>query len=285
MNRTTYALFALLMGVFTSCSLNESIDDNAVEAVKVTVSVDEGVRTRATDTSVDRYVIEVYSDNTYNTPVAIFTDGTNRAVSAMGEFTLLLDRSKDYYCLLWADKAGATSYTVSDLKAVTLVTGQQPVEAWHGTLHIQQGASATLGVELKRAVAKLSLLETGVVFSQSKLAVVFSRPTVFNVATTVSSTLTTVIDSIDLSAGATGTKEAPYKLNTNDMFVLAGASSANVFDLTFTMVRNGQSEPSFQVTNVPFQANYCTSVKGHYTTLLSGAFTLRHDEEWYLFDE
>ncbi|NLT02420.1 MAG: hypothetical protein GXY09_00985 [Bacteroidales bacterium] len=89
----------------------------------------------------------------------------------------------------------------------------------------------------------------------------------------------------DLSAGATGTKEAPYKLNTNDIFVLAGASSANVSDLTFTMVRNGQSEPSFQVTNVPFQANYCTSIKGHYTIEIKGSFTLTHSEMWDSFDE
>lgn len=285
-NRAGYALIALLMGVFTSCSQKEFEDENAVEAVKLTVSVEEeGVRTRSTDPTVDRYVIEVYTDNAYSLPAGVFTDGKNKAISTTGEFALLLDRTKDYYCLIWADKAGSTCYTVSDLKTVTLVAGQKPAEAWHGTLMIPKGTAATLSTELKRAVSKLSLLETGVVLTNSVLTVSFNRPTIFNVATAVSSNMVTVTDTLDLSAGAAGTTAAPLKLNTNDIFVLASVYSANVTDLTFSMVSDTIKEPSFNVTNVPFQANYSTTIKGHYTTLHSSSFTLMHSELWNSFDE
>ena len=105
--RAGYALIVLLMGVFTSCSQNRFEDENPVEAVRLTVSVEEkGVQTRSTDPTVDRYVIEVYTDNTYSTAAGVFTDGKNKATSTTGEFALLLDRTKDYYCLIWADKAG-----------------------------------------------------------------------------------------------------------------------------------------------------------------------------------
>lgn len=285
-NRAGYALIALLMGVFASCSHYQFEDENPVEAVKLTVSVEEeGVRTRSTDPTVDRYVIEVYTDNTYTTAAGVFTEGQNKAVSTTGEFALLLDRTKDYYCLIWADKAGSTCYTVSDLKAVTLVAGQKPAEAWHGKLMISKGTAATLATELKRAVSKLSLLETGVILNHSVLTVAFNRPTTFNVATAVSSNMATVTDTLDLSAGATGTTEAPQKLNANDIFLLAGVYSANVTDLTFSMVTDAVTEPSFTVTNVPFQANYSTTIKGHYTTLHSSSFTLMHSELWNSFDE
>jgi len=285
-NRAGYTLIALLMGVFTSCSQNGFEDDNTVDPVKLTVSVEEeGVRIRSTDATVGRYVIEVYTDNTYSTAAGVFTDGKNKAISTTGEFALLLDRTKDYYCLIWADKAGSTCYTVSDLKAVTLVTGQKPVEAWHGTLKISKGTAATLSTELKRAVSKLSLLETGVVLKNSFLSVAFKRPTTFNVASAVTSNMVVLTDIIDLSAGVAGTTTVPQKLNTNDIFVLADVNSANVADLTFSMVYDNITEPSFDVTNVPFQANYSTTIKGHYTTLHSSSFTLVHSEVWNYFDE
>lgn len=285
-NRAGYAIIALLMGLFTSCSQNEFEDENTLEAVKLTVSVEEGgVRTRSTDFSVDRFLIEVYTDNTYSTPATgVFKDGTNKAVTDFGDFTLILDRNKDYYCLLWADKAGSACYTVSDLKAVTLVS-QKPVEAWHGKITIPKGNTTTFSKELKRAVAKLSLMETEVILSNSSLGVAFNQPTVFNVATAVASNPVATSYTLDLSAGATGTTTVPQKLNTSDIFVMASVSSAVVTSLTFSMITNGLTEPSFDVTNVPFQANYNTFIKGHYTTQKSSMFTLVHSELWNTFDE
>jgi hypothetical protein len=286
-NWAGYALFALLMGVCASCSQNEFEDENTLEAVKLTVSVEEGgVRTRSTDFSVDRFLIEVYTDNTYSTPaLGVFKDSTNKAVTDFGDFTLILDRNKDYYCLLWADKAGSACYTVSDLKAVTLVSGQKPVEAWHGKITIPKGNTATFSKELKRAVAKLSLMETGVILSNSSLGVAFNQPTVFNVATAVASNPAATSFTLDLSAGATGTTTVPQKLNASDIYVMASASSAVVTSLTFSMASSGLTEPSFDVTNVPFQANYNTFIKGHYTTQQSSTFTLVHSELWNTFDE
>ena len=272
------------MGVFASCSKNEigGNDADSTGTVVLKVTADEGIQTRAK--AVDRYVIEVYTDDTYATPANVFTDGTNKANNATGEFQMILDRTKEYYCLLWADKVASTVYNVTNLKSVSLQDGQTPAEAWYGTYKIEIGKSATLSTELKRAVSKLTLLETGAIPLNSSLNVAFNQPNVFNVATTAASGTNARTETINLTAGVTGTKEAPVRLNDADIYVLSSAAGS-VTDLTFTMSNNGTPEPSFSVTNVPLQTNYNTNIKGHYTSLKSSTFTVTCDDLWTVYDE
>lgn len=283
MKRYLYIVCAMLMGVFASCSKNEigGNDADSTGTVVLKVTADEGIQTRI---ATQRYVIEVYTDDTYATTANVFNDGTNRAVNYTGEFQMVLDRTKEYYCLLWADNRGSEIYNVNDLKAVTLQEGKKPAEAWHGTYKIEAGKNATLSTQLKRAVSKLSLLETGTILPNSSLAVTFNQPNVFNVATKAASGTVARTETIDLLAGATGTKDAPVKLNNADIYVLSSVAG-NVTDLTFTMSMNGTSEPSFSVTNVPLQTNYNTNVKGHYTSLTSSTFIVTCDDQWIVYDE
>lgn len=283
MKRYLYIVCAMLMGVFASCSKNEigGNDADSTGTVVLKVTADEGIQTRI---ATQRYVIEVYTDDTYATTANVFNDGTNRAVNYTGEFQMVLDRTKEYYCLLWADNRGSEIYNVNDLKAVTLQEGKKPAEAWHGTYKIEAGKNATLSTQLKRAVSKLSLLETGIILPNSSLAVAFNQPNLFNVATKAASGTVARTETIDLLAGATGTKDAPVKLNNADIYVLSSVAG-NVTDLTFTMSMNGTSEPSFSVTNVPLQTNYNTNVKGHYTSLTSSTFIVTCDDQWIVYDE
>lgn len=284
MKRYLYIVCAMLMGVFASCSKNEigGNDADSTGTVVLKVTADEGIQTRGITEK--RYVIEVYTDDTYATAANVFTDGTNKAINATGEFQMVLDRTKEYYCLLWADDSGSEIYKVNDLKAVTLQEGEKPVEAWHGKYKIEAGKNATLSTQLKRAVSKLSLLETGIILPSSSLKVEFNQSNVFNVATTAASGTVARIETINLAMGTTGTKDAPVKLNNTDIFVLSSVAGS-VTDLTFTMSMNGTPEPSFNVTNVPFQTNYNTNVKGHYTSLISSTFTVTCDDQWIIYDE
>ena len=284
MKRYLYIVCAMLMGVFASCSKNEigGNDADSTGTVVLKVTADEGIQTRGITGK--RYVIEVYTDDTYATAANVFTDGTNKAINATGEFQMVLDRTKEYYCLLWADDSGSEVYKVNDLKAVTLQEGEKPVEAWHGKYKIEAGKNATLSTQLKRAVSKLSLLETGTILPSSSLKVEFNQSNVFNVATTAASGTVARIETINLAMGTTGTKDAPVKLNNADIFVLSSVAGS-VTDLTFTMSMNGTSEPSFSVTNVPLQTNYNTNVKGHYTSLTSSTFTVTCDDQWIIYDE
>jgi len=283
MKRYLYIVCAMLMGVFASCSKNEigGNDADSTGTVVLKVTADEGIQTRI---ATQRYVIEVYTDDTYATAANVFTDGTNKAINATGEFQMVLDRTKEYYCLLWADNRGSEIYNVNDLKAVTLQEGKKPAEAWHGTYKIEAGKNATLSTQLKRAVSKLSLLETGTILPNSSLAVAFNQPNVFNVATKAASGTVARTETIDLLTGVIGTKDAPVKLNNADIYVLSSVAG-NVTDLTFTMSMNGTSEPSFSVTNVPLQTNYNTNVKGHYTSLTSSTFIVTCDDHWIVYDE
>lgn len=87
------------MGVFASCSQSE-IGDEAPQSNQVTLKVtaDEGLQTRAS--GVDRFAIEVYTDATYTTPANEVFGNTNKANNATGVFTMILDRTQAYYCLI-----------------------------------------------------------------------------------------------------------------------------------------------------------------------------------------
>lgn len=279
-----YIVCAMLVGVFASCSKSEieGNDAGSSGSVVLKVTAGEGIQTRAR--AVDRYVIEVYTDDTYATAANVFTDGTNKASNATGEFQMILDRTKEYYCLLWADMDAAAVYTVTDLKAVTLLSGQKPAEAWHGKYKINAGVTAAFSTVLKRAVSRLTLLETGTVPLNSSLVVAFNQPNVFNVATTAASGTVARVETLDIASGVIGTKEAPVQLNDAYIYVLS-SEDGGVTDLTFTMSVNGTTEPSFSVTNVPLQTNYNTNIKGHYTSLKSSIFTITCDDVWLLRDE
>ena len=155
----------LLVATLASCTKNELSDlskSDDLQTVTITVAPEEVVVTRADNpVGITNFVIEVYTDNTYATPANIFpVDGgepTNQASNATGTFSMVLDKSKNYDCLFWADNG--TSYSTTTLKGVTVAASQKMTEAYQGT-QVITGLQATYAVTLKRAVPKITLTES-----------------------------------------------------------------------------------------------------------------------------
>lgn len=284
MKRYIYIMMAMLAGAFASCSkedTSQSPGTEGTQSVTINLVADDAVNTRAAATELSQYIIEVYSDAAYTIPENIFGEGataTNQATSANGSFSLILDRTREYHCLFWADK-DAEAYTTATLKTVTLAPGKTPAEAWSGTKQIS-GSEPTQTITLKRAVAKLNLLETGKLIAGTTLTATFDQPTVFNVATgEVTSALATRTETITLENAMSGSKDSPVQLGA-DYFILSPTSTQYVVKVTF---KCGEEE-AFDVDNVPFQANCATNIKGHYTSLASETFNVTCDDDWNTTD-
>ncbi|MEG0900154.1 MAG: hypothetical protein RSF40_10660 [Oscillospiraceae bacterium] len=245
--------------------------------VTLKVATDEGLQTRAIATGINRYAIEVYTDANYNTPANVFPNGTNKSINAAGEFEMMIDHTKDYYCLLWADRNSTAVYDITSLKNVTL-TGNA-AEAWHGTTIIKAGTTGKFTATLHRAVSKIMLLESGklAVPATATLKLNFDQPAVFNVATKETSAPSArPEETISISANVDGTT-TPVVLNpNNDIFVLSSVATANFTDLTFKY----NEEAQFKVLQAPLKANFITNIKGHYTSAKSTNFTVTADGEW-----
>ncbi len=273
-------MVAMLAGVFASCQKsnlpNEIITDRE-QSVTINLLADDAVNTRAAADGIAQYIIEVYSDATYTTPLNIFGEGenaTNQSKSANGAFNIILDRTVDYYCLFWADK-DATVYTTTSLKTVALVSGKTPVQAWFGS-KVLRGKETYHNIVLKRAVAKLNLLETGTILPNSTLRATFDEPTIFNVADSTVNTHVSRTIAIPNTEAVIGTPSTPAKINNTDIFILAPATTQYVTAITLQC----SAEEPFNISNIPFQANYTTNIKGHYTTLANETFNVSCDDTW-----
>lgn len=268
MKRILYILCAVIATALASCNNEEMTGDNGSDTRQVTLeaiadyAMADGSavpQTRGTTTA-DRYVIEVYQQADYTEAANVFADGTNRATNSTGSFALTLEKDKSYYCLLWADKKanGVDVYTVTDLKNVSLVSGSNPTEAFHGTKAID-GSASTYSASLRRAVANIVLKETGTL-AAGTLSMKFSQPTAFNVSTAATTGTPTDRTETITVAETTGTKEAPATISTDAIFVLAPATSTAT--MTFTFQYAAQDE--FEVNDAKVQANYNTNITGHY---------------------
>lgn len=257
MKKILYIMCAVLLA--TSCT-NDLGDEQQIGMQNVVLSVTSdfsygddtmepmGVATRATAT-VNNYKLELYSDAQYATKV-------HSASSTDGEFALTLDRTKEYYALLWADNDN-TIYNTGNLTAVTLNTGKQPVEAFFGKVTIR-GKSATLSVTLKHAVAKVNLCDKNGMAADKSVNLKYSfYPTFNTVDGTVSGTAVAQDYNITSVAAAAG--------ESFGSFLLLAPSEASTFALTF---KAENEEEATTVENITYQANCKTNIKGEYVVVL-----------------
>lgn len=256
--------------MLTSCT-KEEIDGKQIAGEhKVTISAvpnlpmaneseAKSAQTRGTAVC-NRYVIELYSDATYSTMV-----GTQQTTTD-GNFAMTLDRSKNYYALLWADNNASAIYDVTSLKAVTLKTDQLPTEAFYGKLTIAANNQAQYNVSLKRAVAKLNLNNTGDL-PKGSVTVKYNQKPVFNIVDgTTSGTDVSLTATVTTTTDIIGTKVAPVTINADQpTYVLASAVAVNVdFTLQYKDATEASAETEFTVT-APVQANYNTNIKGQFS--------------------
>lgn len=280
MKQYIYIIYAMIAVVaFTACGDDRqpAVSNDNLRPMTISVVTDRPPKTRAESSetsSVSRYAISVWEDEACTEPATVFADENNHATSATGSFSMILDRTKSYYCLFWADNE--TGYTLDTaLKNIVLSDGSETAEAFCGKTTIPEGTSSTYTVTLKRAVAKITLKETNEMPAGNTMTVTFDRHTVFNVLNGTSGTPNPHTVTWTTTAKS-GTEASPVRLNDEDIFALAPISTASVNNIIFQCNDEGE----VMVSNVPLQANYNTSIKGHYTTVSDQTFTVNYNDGW-----
>lgn len=278
MKNYIYILYVGLTVAFTSSCSSDLPTDGEINQRQVTVGVtaDHTTETRATTPEITRYAISVWEDEVCTVAANVFAS-TNCATNATGKFEMVLNSTKNYWCLFWADN-GTSCYSLGSgtLKDVTLAEGSEVSEAFRGKLPIPAGTLTTYSAVLKRAVAKITLKETDDMPAGNTMTVTLDQYTVFNVQSE------TVVGGKQPHAitwtttAKSGTDALPVQLNDADIFVLAPVASANISNITFQCNAEGE----IMVPNVPLQANYNTNIKGHYTTVSGQSFTVSYDGTW-----
>lgn len=277
MKKILYIMCAVLLGALASCSQNEpEATDGAstLQPVRINVYTNQANTRATTPDGISRFAIEVYADEAYTTPANVFADGTaNKETNATGVFNMILDKSKAYYCLFWADNGD--SYTITNLQAVTLATNKIATEAFYGISTITTAVKEQ-SVTLKRAISKITFTETKSL-GIGTLTVKYHEKPEFNVATaktsgTVTERTTIVNVEAMVTAGATF---------GDAIYTLADADQKELQDVKFVFQMTGlTAEQEFTVTNVPLQANYTTNIKGHFTSKSAFGFDVTCEEIW-----
>lgn len=266
--------FALSLGaaaLFTSCE-KQTMPVTQLGATTFTVNVDSDVTSRAA-ADVDRYVMAIYDADDAVVEQLTNTDGL---------FNVVLPSNESYTAIFWADVNATDVYDVTDLKAVSLV-GDNAAEAWAGSLSFKTNGDESTSVTLGRAVAKLTLVETGVIEAGSTLGVTMTQLSTFNAATMVATGEKAYTNSIALAEGVNATEEAPVTLAT-DLYILASEEGNSIAIIDFDMYSGEEVVPttSIQVSNVPVKANSNTNIIGHYTYTVESnlSFSVDLEDTW-----
>lgn len=261
MKKILYIMTLCTIAIATGCTQEMDIPSESANQVTLTLATDvqyanevqpvnnatnSTSQTRAT--TIGRYVIAVYTDEACTAPANVFGT-TNRKEQANAEFMLSLHKDRTYHCLLWADMGDGT-YNAESLKAVTLVDGKQPTDAYCAktTLSTQPAQAVTL----KHAVALITLKDKNGVEADKILNLQYSHYTQFNVADNTVATLKDVNSNI--------TTAQTVANETIATFYMLAPQVREIFELTF----NYNNEGAKTVDTLPFQKNYNTNVTGTY---------------------
>lgn len=297
----SYALFAS-MALFASCHQDETLEQatNAPGVLSFTTSLpNDGVQTKAEDTSVKRYIMQLYADyEGQMTAQYLNPAGTNDTTQKLlvqdnGTFTIdgaaiNLAEGTTYTAVFWADydevNAAAPTYSANYLNCVQLNEGKEMAMAYCGTAQFTYGPDmdATQPVTLKRAVAQVNLNQSVAYTAEEagQLSATYTRyvvydalnacvyPTSDNWQTNVSTTST-----LDIAAGD---KAANSTLGS----ILVFASANEAINTEFSFAYGGETVGS--VSNVPLQANYQTNISGNYFPSFNTSTTFRvaTDDVW-----
>lgn len=272
----SFSLFTILFSLALASCSKEAAEELApqTESTTFTLSVDElqtpaqaKAATRAA-IAPTRYVMEVWSEDGL-TAENVFENGTtNHAQITTGNsFTVTLDKTKAYTCLFWADNT--TTFNATSLKAIGLNSGKDMAEAYYAKVDVAKGKNPAVDVTLTRAVAKITFTETATVKTTDNLALKFS-----NIFPQFS-----VLDGAATGTAAEWTKTIQPTAESGLIGTLYffAKSAQELTELTFKYANEAEKT----VSNIPYQMNYATNIKGEYSNLMSATFTVTADEEWY----
>lgn len=285
------AAVALMALVATSCSQDESLVENGnvngTVSFRVSLPTDGSI-TRAADASVQRYAMSIDGVDLGA------TSGTSASIiNGTGTFDVNnLQAGKEYTAYFWADydavNATDPTYDVTWLTWVSLTkvkdaeTGEDTGEskpvtmAYCGKLTFTAGSAANYNVTLKRAVAKVNLVQTPAGQSAGDWVTArYSTATnydVSNYAPHESSGSVNLATWQQITEGAVADGTTLFSF-----YVLAPSAEATLTDVALEV--NNAAKAT--VTNVPMQANYQTNIKGAYINSPANArFVVTTDDTW-----
>lgn len=263
MKKLAYIFITSISILLASCTKETTLEEiNENHNIKISLSsqnqyIGETLpQTKGETVSLDRYIMEVYSDVNCTQPVNLF-GGSNRKEQNTPDFELTLDGSKSYTCLFWADYQSSTVYDVSSLKAVTLKSNQVNTEAYFAKTTIS-ARNQTNNIVLNRAVAKIVLKDAVGVFENDHFVVKYSVPTTFNVLTGTASTVTEINRDITFNSTTTANQEF------NSFYVFANSTQS-----TFNLFFNYDGQAAKKISNVPYMANKRSSLTGNYVDIFN----------------
>lgn len=277
MKKYIILLMTGIAAMLASCSQNEEplAAGDRLQSVTFHLAADgSDLQTRAASTvAINRYVMEVY-DQDGNTPVNVFGE-THRKEQTTPSFTFVLDRTKTYRCLFWADRAAADIYDVSNLKAVTLKQNQKAIESSFYAAKTVSGNATVYAVTLSRAVAKIRLGEKDCIKGGSTLVATYQANTTFNVMDGALGQPADCTVTFDIATEITGTADVPTQVG-EPFYMLAPDDESNVTTFKFQL----NDEPEKTVDNVPVRANYSVFIRGEFSNLTEKAFAVTAEDGW-----
>ena len=270
--------------ILASCNKEEvgSADSNLATKKSFTVSVDNGVQTRADVTDLTRYVMEVYEGAT-----AIGTPEVHKE-QATGVFNnVILKDGQTYTVLFWADygtpstdgtNPAANEYNASDLKAARVAEGKQATKvAFAGASKFTVGTDnedVYTAVKLTHAVAQVNFKQNEALTSDANtLVVTYPESYSLNVDNMgVTKIAGAVSHSFTYNSKEVGTLGTSY-------IIAATGTTKTVMDITATMTSGGATN-SKAVTAIPFECNYRTNIYGAYSNLYNSTLSVTCDTQW-----
>lgn len=276
---TLATITVLLVG----CSKEEVGNAESTSSVKKSfmVKVDDA-QTRAEVTNLSRYVMEVYEGSTATGTPTIHRE------QATGVFNNVILKDKQTYTVLfWADYGTPSAdgthpvdneYNASDLKAARVAEGKQPDHtAFAGvskfTIGTDQEETYT-AVKLTHATAQVHFKQTEVLTSETNTLVVkYPESYSLNVENMSVTKLTgEVSHSFTYNSKAIGTLGTSY-------IIAATGGTKTVMNITATMTSGGITNNK-ELTNIPFERNYRTSIWGAYSNLYNSTLSVTCDNIW-----
>lgn len=270
-------MLATLVG-FASCSQSDNEWPLQTDEVTQATFQVQPPATRASVEGLSHYIVEAYeAKDLTQTPV--------RVESSTGSLTLTLKKNTEYTFLFWADFAKVASgttepligyYRTDNLQEVSVVDNTLPGERAYclAVSFNSKDFEANKTVVLKNAVAQVNLIEaTGLTAANNTVTITYPASTKFNVGTgaIVEASATPVAHTF------TGIAQIAKDEVIATDYILAPQGSQAVTNISVQL----NKEAKKYISNVPFQCNYKTNIKGEYSNLYNAGFGISNEVDDY----
>ena len=303
-------LFTSAALLLVGCAKEQIVDlqEGELTNVTFTANVDNGATTKALadndgkGASVNRCIMEIYyGDTFYKRLVQPVSD----KVATFANVPVVA--GKQYTVLFWADCGEGTDnkddhyYTTTSLKAVTvkkdafvnaLSSGDNDkLDAFFfaGNYTVKQGDASYNDIKLHRPFAQLNVITTDVAANKAVISegllpdavkVSYTAYNTFNVADSTASGSTTYSYEADVYGDKTNWSAVKSRgeLTLSMDYVLAAADKGAI-DVEFKIKNDGADVLTHNLTNLPYQRNFRTNVKGDLLTI-GGTWTATIEPAW-----